>query len=362
MVLPDLRHGGAQRVMLALARELPRYGYEIEMAVLEGGGVLADQIPPGVGYRELLGKSNGRAAIAVRGTLALAGYLRSRRPDAVLSTMTGANFAAVLGRALAGADSRLVLRQAVSMKNVGKAIRPWVAPVYRRADAIVSVSAGVGKELLDLGLAKEKLHTIHNPVDAQALTAKAQSADIPAQLRGRSYIVSVGRISAQKDHGTLLRAFAASGLAQAHSLAIVGDGPGLESARALAASLGMADRVQWLGALANPYPVMAAARLHVLSSRWEGYPNVLLESLALRVPVVATDAPWGAREALDDGRRGTLVPVGDFVGLGKAMADAIGGSVPGDSQDWLERHSPHRIASQYAEVIEAAGATRESQR
>ncbi|HJR74841.1 MAG TPA: glycosyltransferase [Luteimonas sp.] len=359
LVLPDLRHGGAQRVMLMLAGELSRFGYEIEMAVLEGGGALADQIPPGVAYRQLLGEGASRRTFALRGPLALAGYLRTRWPDVALSTMTGTNFATVLGRLLAGTDTPLILRQAVGMKNVGKAVKPWIASLYRRAEAVVAVSAGVGKELQDLGLAKDGIHVIHNPVDAESLAAKARLDAIPPQLHGRSYIVSVGRVSAQKDYPTLLRAFAASGLARAHTLAIVGNGPDMEASLALAAALGLADRVQWLGALANPYPVMAAAQLHVLASRWEGYPNVVLESLALRVPVVATDAPWGAREALEDGRRGALVAVGDVAGLAQAMAAAIGKPVPEDNQTWLERHSPRRIASQYAQLIDEVGVRRE---
>lgn len=351
MVLPDLWHGGAQRIMLLLAKEFVGLGYRVDIVVLLAGGTLADKIPPGVGYRPLLAGRKFRASLALCGVFALARYLRIRRPDAVLSTMTGTNFASVLACWAARTGCRLVLRQAVSLSNIPNAwLRSMIKPLYSKADAVIAVSDGVREELVRLGLDPAKLHTVRNPVDAQALIERA-AEEKPSELDSHRYIVNVGRICEQKDQATLLRAYAESGLAADYKLVLVGDGPKMHAWRELASELGLSDSVLWLGAMANPYPVMAAASLHVLASKWEGYPNVLLESLALGVPVVATDAPWGARELLSGGRYGALVPVGDVDAMADAMRLSLDRGVQNRNDSLLPEHLPGHIASMYARII-----------
>jgi glycosyltransferase involved in cell wall biosynthesis len=105
-----------------------------------------------------------------------------------------------------------------------------------------------------------------------------------------------------------------------------------------------------MGALVNPYPVLASAALHVLSSRWEGYPNALLEALELRVPVVATDCPSGPRELLRDGRLGRLVPVGDDAALACAMDAELLAPMVNDGRQ-LDDYRPAAVAQRYLEVL-----------
>jgi glycosyltransferase involved in cell wall biosynthesis len=101
----------------------------------------------------------------------------------------------------------------------------------------------------------------------------------------------------------------------------------------------------------NPLHVLAGAALLVLSSRWEGYPNVLLEALALGVPVVATDCPHGPRELLDGGRYGRLTAVGDHVALARAM-DAEPQNPSSMDQTLLATHNPKVIASRYLALLD----------
>jgi glycosyltransferase involved in cell wall biosynthesis len=133
---------------------------------------------------------------------------------------------------------------------------------------------------------------------------------------------------------------------------ILGEGQERTSLEALARELGCRDDIALPGFAANPYPYMAAAGVFVLSSAWEGFGNVLIEAMALGVPVVSTDCPSGPAEILGRGRYGTLVPVGDVDALARAMVTTLD-HPPGAGRS-IERASSfscERIASQYLATI-----------
>jgi glycosyltransferase involved in cell wall biosynthesis len=156
-----------------------------------------------------------------------------------------------------------------------------------------------------------------------------------------------------KDFPTLLRAYAISALRGSHHLVIVGEGEQRASLENLIRNLGLAERVVLTGAMDNPHGVMAGAAMYVLSSRWEGYPNALLEALALGLPVISTDCPHGPREILDGGRHGRLVPVADA----EALASAMDGHLEQPSfvgEGALDSHGPQTIASRYLSLLDGA--------
>jgi glycosyltransferase involved in cell wall biosynthesis len=293
-------------------------------------------------------------ALALRAFPRLVSLLRTLRPQAVLSTMTGTNLLAVLACIQARGRNRLVLREAASLVNVKSSLmRLMMRWLYPRASELVAVSTGIARELVGLGVAADKIHVIHNPVDAARLRHLADAGP-PPQLEGKTpYIVSIGRLAEQKDQQILLRAFTLSALRERYRLVIVGEGNQRAHLERLGCDLGIDDKLLFPGALDNPYAVLAGASLHVLSSRWEGYPNVLLEALALGVPVVATDCPHGPRELLEGGRYGRLVPVGDANALASAMIAELTQPRPG-RESVVASHNPGIIACGYLSLLDGS--------
>jgi glycosyltransferase involved in cell wall biosynthesis len=133
---------------------------------------------------------------------------------------------------------------------------------------------------------------------------------------------------------------------------ILGEGHERAGLEGLARELGCAADLSLPGFVANPYPFMAAARLFVLSSAWEGFGNVLIEAMALGTPVISTDCPSGPSEILDQGRYGRLVPVGDHAALAQAIEQVLstGGSVNG-GRERAAQFSTERIAAEYLQAI-----------
>jgi glycosyltransferase involved in cell wall biosynthesis len=259
----------------------------------------------------------------------LPAYLDRARPHVLMSCVTDTHAAAV--RAAKEARIPLVLRasrhpyRALPRWNLPKRIAEPIklrkaADTYARADAIVALSADGASALRRLlGERPARIETILNPVVERILTATAdrkRSSDVPL-------ILGVGRLVKQKDFATLLRAFARLRAERPARLVLLGEGPERRRLQALAERLGIAGEIEMPGQVDNVAEWLARADLLVSSSWWEGMQAVPIEALAAGCPVVATDCPGGARETLDHGRLGILVPVQDPEAMARAMREQL---------------------------------------
>lgn len=273
--------------------------------------------------------------------LQLSSYLRRRRP-AVLRVIhkPRAVRQAVTARRLSGVDTRIFvtvhnhlssrLLQDKSPRRqkriVNKIQRYW--PL---CDGIIAVSKGVAEDVSKLsGIDSDKIHVVHNPTVTRTLFLKARE-DIQESIPGGNktpFILSVGRLDPQKDYPTLIRAFSLIHDRVQHNLIILGEGNRRRELERLISELQLDDRVFLPGYHENPYAYMQRASLFVMSSVWEGLPNVLIEALAVGCPVVSTNCPSGPNEILENGRYGSLVPVGDADALATSIFDTL--SAPTD--------------------------------
>jgi glycosyltransferase involved in cell wall biosynthesis len=203
---------------------------------------------------------------------------------------------------------------------------PYIARrLYPRSSAVIAVSNAVADDLSSCGIPRPQIRVIHNPVPCSLLRRLAAEplADPWFTPGMPPVILSVGRLSLQKDYPTLLRAFAEVRRLQDCRLLILGEGEERPMLERLVADLGLGNDVRMPGFRENPFPFMARAAMLVLASAWEGLPNVLLQACVLGCPIVSTDCPGGPREILQDGRLGRLVPVGDPNALADAVAHTL---------------------------------------
>lgn len=320
------RAGGAERVALLLAGGIAGQGWAVDLVVVQGDARV--QLPAGVALVDL---NAGRARNAIRG---LRRYVKRTRPDAVIAIAFEQDVTAAL--ALFGMRRRpplvLTVHAPVSWYlSLSRGVSRWLLSkilktVFRMGDAVVAVSRGLAREIDTLGWSAAPVHAIDNPVlpeDFEALSSEPVSHPWLIE-RTHQTILAVGRLSAVKNYPLLLKAFTRLREVLDARLIIVGDGECREEVEALVAGSPHRASIALLGAVANPYPLMRAADLLVLSSDFEGFGNVLVEAMAAGTPVVSTDCPFGPAEILEQGKWGRLAPVGDAAALAEAMREQLG--------------------------------------
>lgn len=325
LFMPTLGGGGAERVMLTLAKGFVESGHAVDLVVASAQGELRATVPVAVRLVDL------QLDWHVDNFQPLAAYLRRRRPAALVSALSEANCMAIRAREAAAVDTRVAVTEHSTLSRIagsqGAHLPALVGAHYRRADAVVAVSIGVADDLaVTAGLDRDRVSVVYNPVEADRIAGRSAAApDHPWLAAGQPPVVlAVGRLAPAKDYPTLLRAFARLHQRRPARLLILGEGPGRRQLQQLASSLGVRDAVSMPGFVANPYPYMRRAAVLALASRWEGLPTVLLEALACNAAIVATDCPSGPAEILEGGKWGRLVPVGDDHALAAALERVLG--------------------------------------
>jgi glycosyltransferase involved in cell wall biosynthesis len=324
----DLSGGGVERQSLIIAEEFRRQGADVTLVLHRLRGQLLDQVPPGLRVVDL---NSSRTLMDVFG---LVRFLRTNRPDILLSNVDFNNVAALLAKGISFSATKVVICQHNPI-DAGTVLQEnWLyrhlALAYRLLSPLISravaVSAGVAKELATAArLSGDRVVTINNPVVGPEFQARSEElVDHPwFHQRGRPVFVTAGRLVAQKDHETLLRALAIHRQRFESRLIILGSGPLTEALHTLAGQLGLRDAVDFLGFQPNVLPYIRQADAFVLSSRCEGFGNVIVEAMGCGTPVISTDCEHGPAEILDHGRYGVLTEPRNPVAMADAM-DQIG--------------------------------------
>lgn len=368
-VLPNLAGGGAERSILTVANGLIERGHKVDIVLLgarvhypaevphkarlfvvdrksddrttksaEAQDVLANSIQLSVRpkSRDWLNIMDALGwdplclpeARLLRYVRAVATYVHRERPDCMVPSLPRAKIVALLACRLSGPHPPPVVP--TIRNDVGQGRRRAHRRSYRRlfgqAAHFVCVSQGVADGLIRMiGVPSNKVSVIHNPVVTPELTMRmARPASHPwMEDGGPPVILSAGRLSAQKDYPTLIKAFSRVIEERPCRLIILGEGPRRRQLARLIKNLGLAERVSLPGWADNPFAFMSRAALFVISSRYEGLPGVLIQALACGCPCVSTDCPTGPAEILQGGKLGPLVPVGDPLQLAEAITSVL---------------------------------------
>lgn len=351
--LPSLRGGGAERVMVTLANGFAERGHRVDLVLTRAEGPYLTEVSKRV---QIVDLDRGRVAASL---LPLATYLRRERPDAMLSALNHANIIAIMACKLAGVSTRLVVSERNSLTahsgSLGQGfIRTLMRWCYPAAHGVIAVSQAMRDELItQLKLPSENVTSIPNPVDLDALNVLAQDRPEHAWFEPGEppVILAVGRLEAQKDYHTLLEAFLSLRARRDSRLIILGEGSQRMELEKQVSALGLEGSVELVGFKQNPFAWMAACDLFVLSSRHEGFPNVLVQAMACGARIVSTNCPTGPDEILEGGRWGRLVPVGDAEALANAMDEVMADPRPLNVRKRAEAFQGERVINAYEQQL-----------
>lgn len=347
--------GGAERVISTLLRHLDHSRYECHLALAQDGQAYLENVPPAVMRHQL---RVSRMRYALPGIVRLVWRIR---PQTILTTVSYLNVMLISARPLLPRGIRLILREATTpsafIQKDTNHPRLWswfYRHLYPRAEKIICPADSVVEDMaVHLGIAREKLVRIYNPVDTHWLRQLAAAQPNPYQGNG-PHLVVAGRLRKEKGIDLLLDAMPS--VVQRFPgvrLAVLGEGPDEVKLKTQAARLGIAQQVDFLGFQESPWSYFGNADLFILPSRFEGMPNALLECLALGTPAVATDCPGGLREIQQAVGSMDLVPVEDAATLAAAIISAL--CKPAEYQKpvaaTLDKFDPQQIAAEYSKFL-----------
>ena len=323
---PALSAGGAERVLSLLANALAAEGHDITLITLADSATDFFSVAPEIRRVGLAAQSmSGGLLDALRNNTRRIRQLRSAlhdsNPEVLIAFCDQANVLALL--ASRGLPCRVIVSERTdpSRHDIGRLWSGLRRFVYPWADTVVVQTEAVA-DWLRRQIPRARVTVIPNPVLPPPVTKQVDSA-----LSRSPVIIGMGRLSHEKGFDRLLSAFAAvSPGFPDWRLDLLGDGPLREALQREAEQLGIAERVSFLGNVAEPAGHLAAADLFVLPSRYEGFPNALLEAMAAGLPVLAFDCPSGPGAIIRPNVDGVLVPADDVPALqeqmAKLMADA----------------------------------------
>ncbi|MGN7241043.1 glycosyltransferase [Priestia megaterium] len=352
IVVPSMRGGGAERVVLNIVSNLDREKYDIRLILIKKEGPYVKFLPQDITIVDL-NSSRVRNSI-----IKLIKELNRFKPHTILSTLGHLNLVILGIRGLLKSRPNIIVREAntpsVNLNGLSPIKRTLMLFLYRslypKAHTIIAQCKSMKDDITSFfHISKDKVIHIYNPLDLEKINANKSIEENPYNADNIN-ILAVGRLTHQKGFDILLEAFkvVTKQVPNTH-LTILGEGGLKEDLLRKVEELNIAKQVSIVDFKSNPYPYYYYADTYVLSSRWEGFPNTLLEALACGTKVVAIDCKSGPKEILQDNKYGILVEE-----LGAApLATGILNSIFGEnlSQDRAHYYSIKRIIKEYEQTL-----------
>lgn len=349
--------GGIGRNLLNLTSAFIQRGYRVDLILNDFSGPYIQQLNKKVRLFSIPTDN------AITGVPWMMFYFLKYRPDVLLTPNVRLTALAIHARKLVIRKPRIYvnvhstygikfqrLKQTKRAKRMKKIKR-----VYPDCDGILCVSNGVADDFSEYtGISRERLSVIYNPIDVEYLVKSAEDPIDHPWFDGSQIpvILSVGRLSEEKNIGLLINAFERVRDSTPVHLVIIGDGDQSSSYKQLASSSRYVEDIVFLGHQSNPWKFMANAKVFVLSSDLEGFGNVLIEAMAVGTPVVSTDCPHGPKEILQGGKYGLLVPIGNPGKLADAISETLENHLPIEVlTESIKRFELGSVAEQYLSVF-----------
>lgn len=319
-IIPHLMGGGAEHVAASLSKYFPA-GVETVFTIFENrveydhnGRVISLDLKSEEGtFKKIIN--------IIKRYFKLKKVIAAEKPDAVVSFMESSNLLNILcnpGRAVVS------VRAHTSINYKNDFFNRMIVRAYSFAGKVISVSEEIKKDLIaNFGVSGEKISVIYNPAgvgEVEKLSPEPIDDEHKDIFAGGKAIITCGRMNDQKNHASLIRAFhlALPRLAGAR-LVLLGRGERENDLKKLAGDLKISDRVHFLGFQKNPYKYIAASRLFVLSSLYEGFPNSIVEAMICRTPLISSRCPSGPAEIFAGAKFANLFEPGDYAAMASKM-------------------------------------------
>lgn len=373
LFLHDFAATGVTRNAVAIANACAEHGQKVTLVVAAATGPMRRDLSPKVVVHALLDakKPLPRPLSLVLAIAPLTRYLRAARPSVFFSAGNHAHPSAIIAHAAAGRPCPMICRfsndvarpqafgvQRLINRGTEELAGGFYRIVVRYADRVITVSEELAQRLRRLTPHyADKITAIRNGVELADLTETVPPPDHP-WLNGSNVpvVLGIGRLTTQKNFEGLVRAAAIAARSRPLRLVIIGHGSEMARRRlyAIARREGFEHALSLPGYQPNPDAYLKHSALFVLSSHWEGAPNVLLEALAAGAPIVSTQEACGAHEILGNGKFGRLVSSQDISGMAAAILDALADPALASEETreaWLGGFARERMLAAYLTVL-----------
>jgi len=324
-LLPSLAGGGAEKVTLNYIKYLNKDIFEIILLIINKGGNYENLLPNNI---TVIDFKIRRARYSI---FKIIFYVTKYKPDILYSTLQHTNLLILIFKFVFINNPKILIREPNTPSLYLKQL-PFIKrklflfmhkKLYSISDKIIVQCEEMKNDLINTyKVNHKKVITIYNPIDIKAIIA--DSTKFNPYYNNFINIVSVGRLTYQKGFDILIQAFKIVNLEYPKSrLTILGEGENKDNLINLAKQLNINENILFVGFQQNPYPYIKYSDVFVLSSRWEGFPNVLIEALTCNARIVSTNCKSGPKEIINNDNYGILINVDDIIGLSDAIIKQI---------------------------------------
>jgi glycosyltransferase involved in cell wall biosynthesis len=355
--IPHMGQGGVERSFINLSKELIKKGHNVKFVCL-------NKIVSA--YKEELSEIKLNSRRTLFSIIKLSKVIEYEAPDILISAQYYANIAAIISNKISKNKTKIIISERNHLTSAltkysllkRRLIKFLIKLTYKRADLIFGNSESVCEDLKEKFVFKNniKVKKILNPAFIEIVLKQSEEkvydkwitdSDVPI-------LVYVGRLEAQKDIDTLLKGFELINKTHKSKLLIIGSGS--EREKLGHSPLNKKNLIKQIEFDENPYKYLKHCNVFLLTSIYEGMPNVLIEAQILGIPIVATDSPGGTSEALLNGKAGLLANMKDAKDISKKVNILLNNkevvsNLSLNFEKSLERFNPKKISDQI--ILEA---------
>ena len=304
-IVPSLNSGGAERVISLLCNNLNKNKFEIILGVLKKEGIFLEQISKDIKIVDLKEKHVRNSFFKIKKLII------QEKPDIVFSTLSHLNLFISIFKFLLPKNSIYIGRESSIIsedkkkKKFGKFILEKLYTIfYKKLDYIICQSSYMANDLIEnYKVKKSKIKVIGNPVDIEKILFLSEEKTEVIVSKEKINLVTIGRLEPVKQHCYLIDMFSKLDKKLYH-LYIIGEGSEKIRIEKKIKELGLEKNISLLGRKKNPFSIIKQCDIFILTSKYEGFPNVVLEALALNLPILSLKSPGGVLEIIKEGKNG----------------------------------------------------------